>query len=191
MSAQDDTQLDVLSRLCDNTFDVKLTVNGTDIALRCRELPFSRFTATLAALGSAFGDEIVSSSRSIAVHIAEATEIVQRMSQEKDESRITFEHLVPLLSTAIPLLISGVERVPGLLDKVLLDCIVDARDEHIRRLPMDVGVAVLREVFERLDTEYVAEQLTAVFSKAASVRTAIREIRGVPTNGAASGSDPN
>lgn len=144
-------------RLVDSSFEVKCGELGV---VHCRELPMPTLAYLITRLGTRISERVEDASVAISVALAKITEFEDKTS-------------VPAITTAftslLPMFHGIVAESPELLQRLIMDVVIDMSEDEYDVLPVSVTLKILDESLKRLDEEDVADRLAAVFTSATSI----------------------
>lgn len=160
-------QRDTLRRLTDNSFFVPVSfeeanVDGQTstretIHVQCRELPLETLLFILADLMFRVGDHAMTKSGEI------LSNKLKQYADEKD-ARKQEALLAELIGSLVPTLLSMLPHTPELVARVLVDCVIGATPDDVRRLGVSPSMAILSGILTRLDSEEVRDQFKRFFA---------------------------
>lgn len=156
--------IDALAKLSDSTFFVQLkTASGEAVDVQLREMPFTTLTFVLSRIVAKLSESAMGSLADLSLSIARIVELGQQ-----NDTRALELRMVNMLGGMLPLLTTTIAQMPELLERVLLDCIVDATPTVVSQISVTHGVTMLSAVCQRINPEDIAEKLTPVFTLASS-----------------------
>lgn len=160
-------QRDTLRRLTDNSFYVPVTFSEAiddeeassqvTLHIQCREMPMETLLESISDLIYRLGDHAITTSGEI---------ISQKLTQFADakEKEKQDEALAQLFGALIPTLLSILPHAPEIVSKILLDCIIGATPDDVKRLGVSPSLAILQGVIARLESKEVKEQFIRFFA---------------------------
>ncbi len=163
---------DVFARILNSVFDVQLP--EAEVTLKCRRLPFSTFTwllgkvaiqagGAIAELREAF-TKLIDTSSSDDLNDNDAEKSVDEVAKDIAEKKRQERDLA--IDAGLPVITKLIASSPELLERVLLDVVVDATTEHIRILSTTDALTIFADVLDKADLVVWAEKVRAVFSSA-------------------------
>ena len=164
---------DVFARILNSAFDVQLP--EAEVTLKCRRLPFTTFTWLLGRVATQAGGAITelreafmklldTTSSDEELSDDDADKSVEAVKHEETEKKRQERDLA--IQAGLPVVTRLISSSPELLERVLLDVIVDAKVEHVRTLSTTDAMTVIADVLEKADIKIWAEKVRLVFSRA-------------------------
>lgn len=161
MSDSQSINRDAFLALAKSTFELELPVSNAVITIR--RAPFSMVMRVIAELTQLIQAEAT-------VYSAEVTAAFKGvMDAARKDNAAAAKSGVDFLFRVFPAISGLVARVPGLLDTILLDVVVDASPSDIKNIPAEDAIEIVAETFKRMDKAVLARQVNSIFFGAAEV----------------------
>lgn len=150
---------DVFAALTKSTFHVELFRGGVRHTLEVRELPFSTLMYVLGEAATHARNEIEAGRKKLLDDLSNYG--VHAVNSEM------------LQGIAMPILYTLVEKAPSLVERIMLDVIVDATPEIVKILTPEDIAGVLLVIIEHLTTQTLIEKAKQVFFRVREVQEAV------------------
>jgi hypothetical protein len=164
---------DFFNRLADSSFEVEVVLAGSDEpqVVLCRELPFGTLTTLVTTAAKSSREEM-----SVVRH--DLAEIISNPGPSGGLGRrMSVDTIAEFIQSGSSAVIAVLSDKPELFNDVLRDIVIGSTSENISNLPMPVVIDIFSEMFDRLDSDLIADKLYKVFSKAAQITKKIKTKR--------------
>lgn len=162
-------------KLADATYVVDLPIS--EGRLKCRHVPFTTVMHILSELVTNTHAEVLNARKIIAEELLRVGDVGGFAEALKEGGVGRF------IGVFGPLLAGVVTAVPELVERLLLDVIVDITLPVVRMLPVEDGLTVINAAFDEMDKALLAKQATQLFfglSKTVDAMATVLETNATP-----------
>lgn len=155
-----------LRELVDSTFFVRVrvsrTIEGEEtpaekfLDLECRELSLSVLLSVISELLRTATSNAIVHGTIIGKRVTEVMEAKEPADKRKAAAE--------LVGASIPALLEILPHFPELIERILLDCIVESTPEDVKRIGLMPALQILEQVMKRLDQDETIKAVSGFFT---------------------------
>lgn len=169
----------ILDKLFEPTFKVQ-SLHHKNFEYPCRDLPNEVLLGIVSDLISTGNAEIAAARAKV------LDQLVDRVRAEEDGALSLnlgkTEEIQNNLRLALPVLTALILKTDEYVHRILKSCLADSEleEEHVRLVPVNDAIAIVEQVFTRIDTDLLARKVGHVFSHAMGVLASSKPQEGEP-----------